>query len=223
MGYTVKEILKLEVAPALGCTEPSAVALCAAVASSLLDRRFDSIELWLDPNTYKNGIAVSIPGAPGHTGIDLAAALGAFGGDPALKLEVLEPIDPVVVESAVAFVDQGRVEVHVIDQAGSIYVRTKLRSGEEEAEATIERLHDNITSIQHNGAEYFPVAAIYVRREEGDRGTAGSGATAAGASPPPPRLLRQRRQANVWSRNSCYVDSALVVWEHIERWLAVAM
>lgn len=77
--------------------------------------------------------------------------------------------------------------------------------------------------IQHNGAEYFPVAAIYVRREEGDRGTAGSGATAAGASPPPPRLLRQRRQANVWSRNSCYVDSALVVWEHIERWLAVAM
>ena len=77
--------------------------------------------------------------------------------------------------------------------------------------------------IQHNGAEYFPVAAIYVRREEGDRGTAGSGATAAGASPPPPRLLRQRRQANVWSKNSCYVDSALVVWEHIERWLAVAM
>ena len=123
MGYTVKEILKLEVAPALGCTEPSAVALgCtepsavalgAAVASSLLDRRFDSIELWLDPNTYKNGLnelAVSIPGASGHAGIDLAAALGAFGGDPALKLEVLEPIDPVVVESAVAFVERGRAD-----------------------------------------------------------------------------------------------------------------
>ena len=151
MTYTVKDILRLEVAPALGCTEPSAVALCAAVAASVLGGKFDAIDLWLDPNTYKNGVAVAIPGAPGHVGIDLAAALGAFGGDPTRRLEVLEPIGEEVVEAAVAFTAQGKVQVHLMDQAGGIHVRTRLRHGDEEAGATVGRLHDNITSIRRNG------------------------------------------------------------------------
>ncbi len=55
----------MEVAPALGCTEPVAIALAAAAAASLLPQReFDQLELWVDPNIYKNGIAVTIP-APG--------------------------------------------------------------------------------------------------------------------------------------------------------------
>ncbi len=93
MAYTIKDILQMEVAPALGCTDPAAVALATAAAASLLpNRAIDRIELWLDPNIYKNGFAVSIPGTQGESGIDLSAALGAFGGDPQLKLEVLEPI-----------------------------------------------------------------------------------------------------------------------------------
>ena len=79
MAYTIKDILRMEVAPALGCTEPAAVALAAAAAASLLpDRAIDSIELWLDPNIYKNGFAVTIPGTDGESGIDLSATLGAF-------------------------------------------------------------------------------------------------------------------------------------------------
>ena len=77
--YTVKDILRIEVAPALGCTEPAAVALCTAAAGSLIpDKAVDSIELWLSPNIYKNAYAVAIPGTNGASGIGLAASLGFF-------------------------------------------------------------------------------------------------------------------------------------------------
>ncbi len=153
MCYTVKDILRMEVAPALGCTEPSAVALCAAMASFVLNREFDAIELWLDPNTYKNGIAVSIPGAGGHVGIDLAAALGAFGGDPVLKLEVLDPITPEVVERALTFVREQGVQMHVLERRGSVYVRVRLHRDGREAEATVEGFHDNVTSVRLDGQD----------------------------------------------------------------------
>ncbi|MCP4130073.1 MAG: serine dehydratase subunit alpha family protein, partial [bacterium] len=105
MSYTIKDILNLEVAPALGCTEPTAVALCAAAAVSLLpNKEITSIEVWVDPNIYKNGMAVSIPGAGGGSGIDLAAAIGAFGGDPALKLEVLEPVNDAILKESKEFI-----------------------------------------------------------------------------------------------------------------------
>jgi len=62
MSFTVKDILRMEVAPALGCTEPSAIALGAAAAASLLaGEQIDSIEVWVDANIYKNSVAVSIP------------------------------------------------------------------------------------------------------------------------------------------------------------------
>ncbi|MBT8367907.1 MAG: serine dehydratase subunit alpha family protein, partial [Deltaproteobacteria bacterium] len=81
MSYTVKDILNMEVAPALGCTEPVAIALGAAAAATLLpEKTFDSLEIWVDPNIYKNGLAVSIPGTNGLTGIDTAAVIGALGG-----------------------------------------------------------------------------------------------------------------------------------------------
>ena len=76
MAYSVKEILRMQVAPALGCTEPVAIALGAAAAAALLkvtaDRGIDAIEVWVDPNIYKNGMAVSIPGTDGLSGLDTA-------------------------------------------------------------------------------------------------------------------------------------------------------
>jgi L-cysteine desulfidase len=92
--YTIKDILRIEVAPALGCTEPAAVALCTAAAGSLLpDRVVDTIELWLSPNIYKNAYAVAIPGTNGESGIGLAAGLGFYAGDPQGRLQVLDPVN----------------------------------------------------------------------------------------------------------------------------------
>lgn len=74
MKFTVKDILEMEGILALGCTEPVAIALGAAAAATLLpEKEFDAIEIWIDPNIYKNGLAVTIPGTGGMQGLDTAA------------------------------------------------------------------------------------------------------------------------------------------------------
>lgn len=149
--YSVKDILRIEVAPALGCTEPAAVALCTAAAKSLIpDASIDHIDLWVDKNVYKNGMGVAIPGAHGACGIDLAAALGVLGGNPELKLEVLEPINESVVNEAKQMVQQKKVAVHVDNQREGIYVKCILKSGQDTAEAVIDNLHDNLTLLKRN-------------------------------------------------------------------------
>ena len=66
MNYTIKDIIKTEVAPALGCTEPVAIALAAAAAAALIpEPEIASVEIAVDPNIFKNGMAVAIPGTPG--------------------------------------------------------------------------------------------------------------------------------------------------------------
>ncbi len=154
MVFTVKDILRLEVAPALGCTEPVAIALGAAAAASLLQgQQIESIEIWVDPNIYKNGVAVSIPGTPGLSGLDTAGALGALAGDPGLKLEVLEPIDDEDVARAQAFLQENRVKVNLISDRKGILIRTIIQSKDDTAESVIQDLHDNIVSLTLNDSE----------------------------------------------------------------------
>jgi L-cysteine desulfidase len=158
--FSIKDILKLEVAPALGCTEPVAIALGAAAAAALLRAApLDAIEVWVDPNIYKNGIAVSIPGTGGLSGLDKAAALGAVGGDPLLKLEVLEPIDEKAVAAAMKLVNAGKVSVHLLEDQHGIYVRTVIKAGSHNAETIIEGLHDNIVYRALDGKEIVAEAA----------------------------------------------------------------
>jgi len=153
MTFSVKDILDLEVAPALGCTEPAAIALGAAAAASLLrDKDCLSIEVWVDPNIYKNGFAVLIPGTGGLHGLDLSAALGALGGDPERKLEVLDSVsDPVVAEARV-LLDNNRVKVHLLSKTG-LYIKTVINNRDEVAESVISQMHDNIVSLKLNGKE----------------------------------------------------------------------
>jgi L-cysteine desulfidase len=148
MKYTAKEILKIQVAPALGCTEPVAIALGAAAAVSLLpEKRIEKIEIWVDPNIYKNGLAVSIPGTDGLNGLGLASALGAFGGDPALRLEVLDSVDDAAVEKAKKLVNGAQVKVNLLKDQMGLYIRTRVTAGDHVAESVIMGLHDNIASL----------------------------------------------------------------------------
>lgn len=150
--FTVKDILRTEVAPALGCTEPIAIALAAAAAASLMEKdAIEAIEIWVDPNIYKNGVAVAIPGTQGHNGLDLAAALGALGGVPELRLEVLEPIDDRVVARARKMVHDARVQVNLLQDRKGIFVKAEVRGSGNRAECIIRDLHDNIVSLKRNG------------------------------------------------------------------------
>lgn len=154
MAYTVKDILKMNVAPALGCTEPVAIALGAAAAATLLpENSVDAVEIWVDPNIYKNGLAVSIPGTNGLTGLDTAAAIGALGGDAALKLEVLKPITDEIVVNARKLMTDGKVKVNLLTDHKGLFIKTVIHSGENRAESVIRDLHDNIVSLRLNDQE----------------------------------------------------------------------
>jgi len=152
MSFSVKDILKIQVAPALGCTEPVAIALGAAAAVSLLpNKQIDDIEIWVDPNIYKNGLAVSIPGTDGLSGLDMASALGAFGGDPDLRLEVLDSVNAAAVSAACQMVDAEAVKVNLLRDQTGLYIKTVVNGGGHVAESVITGLHDNIVSMALDG------------------------------------------------------------------------
>lgn len=167
MSFTVKDILTMEVAPALGCTEPAAIALGAAAAASLLGgEEITAIEVWVDANIYKNGIAVSIPGTEGLCGLDVASALGAIGGDPKLKLEVLEPVDDKVLAQAQEVLQAGGVRVNLLPDQKGLFIRTAVRGEHIVAESVIRDSHDNIVSLTVNGQE-IPDSPLLSERGDG--------------------------------------------------------
>ena len=88
--FTIKEFLRTEVKPALGCTEPGAVALAVARAKEELGGPVDAVSVTVSDSIYKNGVDVGIPGTEGLRGNSVAAALSAFCGRSAYGLEVLK-------------------------------------------------------------------------------------------------------------------------------------
>ena len=86
--HNIVEVLQREVRPALGCTEPAAVALACAYAAYGVEGEIDEVRVFVDPNVYKNGMGVFVPGADA-VGLPIAAALGALIADPVLELQVL--------------------------------------------------------------------------------------------------------------------------------------
>lgn len=151
MSFTAKDILQMQVAPALGCTEPVAIALGAAAAASLFEdkNQIDAIEIWLDPNIYKNGLGVIIPGTRGMIGLDTSAVLGALAGDPNLGLEVLEPVNDSTVEKAKLFLEEKEVVVNLREEQG-LYIRCVLKGAENTAESLITQIHSNIVELKYN-------------------------------------------------------------------------
>jgi L-cysteine desulfidase len=151
MSFCVKDILRMQVAPALGCTEPVAVALAAAAARAVLPGRPERVDLWVDPNIYKNGLAVIIPGTWGLSGLDLAGALGVFGGDASLGLEVLEPLDEESVLAARSLVRDGGVTLNLLQEQRGLFIRAEVFDGSHVAEAVIRDMHDNVVSVSLDG------------------------------------------------------------------------
>ncbi len=141
---------KNEVKPALGCTEPGAVALAAASASKHFGKKIDKINLELSGNVYKNGLNVGIPGTGGETGNILAATLGVLAGNPDKGLKSLEDIKEADIEKAKSLIESGAVTQKVALDVPNVYVKVTLRKDEETASATITGRHDNLTNITLN-------------------------------------------------------------------------
>lgn len=144
------ELLKAEVLPTTGCTEPGAVALATATSSETLLGSIDKIEVIVNPNIYKNGVAVGIPGT-GETGLHIAAALGAIKKHPEKQLSVLEGVTPQELQAAREMLAKGVVSVSVDEDKDSLWVCARLMSGSNCCEVIIRDKHTNVVSIKLNG------------------------------------------------------------------------
>lgn len=147
-------ILKREVVPALGCTEPIAVALAAATAKSKVQGEIQSINIQVSPNIYKNGMAVGIPGVD-KVGLEIAAALGAVAGNPLLKLEVLANLSMDKIQQALQFVDENKIDTEINCDNGTLYIEVEVQTDKGIGNCKIRKRHEDISCIEVNGKIIF--------------------------------------------------------------------
>lgn len=149
------EILKQEVKPAVGCTEPGAVALAAAKAASYCQGPIISIEVLLSPGVFKNGYGVGIPGTDGDKGIALAAALGALVKKPEKELEILDHLTQSQIGEARKMVRQGLIAVNYDWDFAGVYVQVSIRTTEDTCTVVVKDAHTRVESVVFNGNTVF--------------------------------------------------------------------
>jgi len=151
-------LLKQDVVPALGCTEPVCVALCAAYASRELTGAVNSITVRTNAGIYKNGMSAGIPNCD-RVGLPWAAAIGCCLADPRKQLQMLEDITPEILARAAALVQGGKVSVSVAPEESGLFVSCTLRAGEETATAVIRSAHTNLVYLQKNDTVLLDAAS----------------------------------------------------------------
>ncbi len=133
--------MKQEVVPAIGCTEPMAVALCTARATELLGCRPEKITAQLSGNILKNAMGVGIPGT-GMIGLPIAIALGALIGKSEYQLEVLKDLTPAALEEGKRFIAENRINIGVkANCCDLLYIEITCEAGGRSETAIIEGSH----------------------------------------------------------------------------------
>lgn len=149
-----KQIIALvqrEVVPAIGCTEPMAVALCVAKATETLGVKPENIYVALSANILKNAMGVGIPGT-GMIGLPIAVALGALIGRSEYELEVLKDCTPAAVEQGKGFIDEKRVHISLKENIDEkLYIEVRCEAGGDRATAIIAGGHTTFIYIDRNG------------------------------------------------------------------------
>lgn len=151
---TRKEIIRLiraEVVPAMGCTEPAAVSLCVARATELLGCLPETIELLLSGNIIKNAMGVGIPGT-GMIGLPIAVALGAICGKSEYGLEVLHDVNDQVLDAGKQYVAGNHIRIrHKTDAPSNLYIEVNVTAQGHEVTATISGSHTNFIFLAKDG------------------------------------------------------------------------
>ncbi len=134
-------LVKREVVPAMGCTEPMAVALCTARATEMLGQRPQKIDVLLSGNMLKNAMGVGIPGT-GMTGLPIAVALGAIVGKSEYELQVLKDLTPETLAEGRQFVAEKRISIGLKQHAcDKLYIEVNCQAGGASATAVIVGSH----------------------------------------------------------------------------------
>lgn len=159
-------LVKREVVPAIGCTEPIAVALCVARATETLGMKPEKISVWLSANILKNAMGVGIPGT-GMIGLPIAIALGALVGKSAYQLEVLKDSTPEAVEAGKRLIGEKRISIALKpDITEKLYIEVCCEAGGHAATAIIAGGHTSFVYVARDGEVLLDKQAASGEEEE---------------------------------------------------------
>ena len=147
-------IMHHEIVPALGCTEPIAIALATAKGTETLGTVPERITVAVSGNLLKNGMGVGVPGT-GATGLDIAAAVGALGGKSSLGLEVLRDLTPAQAEAGRKMLADGKVTVKLAESDDLLFAEVTVSGGGHTVRTLLQHEHTNITLVEKDGAVIF--------------------------------------------------------------------
>lgn len=167
------QILKEELIPAMGCTEPIAIAYAAAKAREVLGKEPDSVKIGVSYNIIKNVKSVIVPNTGGMKGIQSAAAAGIVAGQADKALEVISQVSAKQKQDITEFLNRMEICVEPIDQGMIFDIVIRLGCGAESAVVRIAQYHTNIVYIEKNGevlldhTETINQPAVHDHTEEG--------------------------------------------------------
>ena len=144
-------ILEEELIPAMGCTEPIAVAYCAAVARETLGMAPDRVEIFASGNIIKNVKSVVVPNTNGMRGIAAAAAAGIVAGDPTKELQVIASVTDEEKETLRAFLEQVPIKIEIASSGLVFDLTVLLHAGEHWSKVRIANFHTNIVYVERDG------------------------------------------------------------------------
>jgi len=150
-----KEVMKSEVFPALGCTEPIAVAYAAGIAAKEIEGELKEINIIVDPGVYKNGLAITVPNTGGERGNLIAGVLGALIKQPELKMEILKGVREDMISRAKALIRDKKAKVTYDKSKTDLYIAASVKSETDSARAVIENGHTNLVLLEKNDRTIF--------------------------------------------------------------------
>ena len=151
------KILEEELVPAMGCTEPIALAYCAAKARQVLGEMPDKVVIGASGSIIKNVKSVIVPNTDHMKGIPAAAVAGIVGGDPDKELEVIASVTPEQIAGMRTFLDNTPITVEHVDNVLTFEIIVTVFKGEHYAKVRIVNYHTNIVLIEKDGETLLEV------------------------------------------------------------------
>lgn len=149
------KILKNELLTALGCTEPICIAYCSAVMRQALGTEPERMQVFCSGNLVKNAKGATVPNSGGLKGIEASAILGAVGGDPAKRLELLTAVTPKQIDRTMHLLKKDICEVSLLKhEEDKLQVIIRGEAAGHTAEAELKYTHTNISRVERDGKPY---------------------------------------------------------------------
>ena len=148
-------ILKEELVPAMGCTEPIAIAYCATIMRDTLGVIPTSVDIYVSANILKNVKSVTVPNTDGMHGIDVAAAIGIVAGNKDKKLEVIANVTNEDINTLKDYLKNTKINVLHSDNESVLYIEIIGKVNDEYAKVVIKDAHTFVSLIEKNGKVLF--------------------------------------------------------------------